>query len=164
LDAIAVTAKVRFDDRRPPPKFKVPPVILRPGVHQHQQQEWRTGGDGGGWKRQPPRSGATMPRDNVSPPPSPLPGCVAAFETARRRGHPSTTATPRDFPEKGAVSLMPLHRIALGEGHYSGEGKPVTSAPTPAIDPTLVGTGGGAMYSTDPRCTVAFRVTSSPRA
>lgn len=53
--------------------------------------------------------------------------------------HPSTKPPPR-LPRKSAVRRC--HCTALGEGHYSEQGEPVTSAPTPAIDPTPVGRMG----------------------
>lgn len=80
---------------------------------------------------------------------------VVAFEKRSYiapRGTPLRQPPPR-LPRKGAACRC--HCTALGEGHYSEQGEPVTSAPTPAIDPTP--SDGGAMH---PMCTAAFRVNS----
>lgn len=148
--AIAVTAKVGFD-HRPPPKFKVPSDPAREFIN--------ISGERTGWKWKPPPS---LPPPSLFPSPFstlslslsharfavtvgaaiaflPLP---PAFERRRSyiapRGTPPRQPPPR-LPRKGAACRC--HCTALGEGHYSEQGEPVTSAPTPAIDPTPVGRG-----------------------
>lgn len=74
----------------------------------------------------------------------------------RRRSHSVDEVLlrqpPSRFSRKGAVCRC--HCSALGEGHYSEQGEPVTSAPTPAIDPTLASSGGQGCNAPDVRCRV----------
>lgn len=78
-------------------------------------------------------------RDNVFTPSSPR-RRIRDGDCIEPMKHPSTATTPARFSRKGAVCRC--HCSALGEGHYSEQGEPVTSAPTPAIDPTTVGRTG----------------------
>lgn len=138
--AIAVTAKVGFDDR-PPPKFKVPNDPAREFIN---ISDGRTGGGSGSHPLYPfslsrarvSRGGG--PRTTIAFLPLPA---ASSFE--RRRSHIAPREAllrdnhPRDFSQERCR----CHCTALGEGHYSEQGEPVTSAPTPAIDPTPVGRG-----------------------
>lgn len=53
------------------------------------------------------------------------------------RWRPSPRESP-PTPTKSRVEgeMVRCHCTALGEGHYSEQGEPVTSTPTPGIDPT----------------------------
>lgn len=55
----------------------------------------------------------------------------------RARSRPFPRESP-PTPLKSRVEgvMERCHCTALGEGHYSEQGEPVTSAPTPGIDPT----------------------------
>lgn len=140
--AIAVTAKVGFDDR-PPPKFKVPSDPAREFIN-------ISGGCiGGGSGSHPPLPLLSFSRsrfaegiarnDSVF-----TPSCgvvVVAFERWRSHIAPREALLRDNHPRDFSQERCRCHCTALGEGHYSEQGEPVTSAPTPAIDPTPVGRG-----------------------
>lgn len=138
------------------PKFKVPGLQRSCArVYQHQRRRRKERG------REECRAGVEVPplrvlqwRWDRAIAFLPLPRCVAAFET--RRSHSADEAPfyddpPPRFSRKGAICRC--HCSALGEGHYSEQGEPVTSAPTPAIDPTPVGRTWGC-NAPDVRCRV----------
>jgi len=131
-------------------KFKVPSDPARGFINISDGVERREGGvwSGGGSTTSAHFTVAMGPRDNVFTPSSPRRRIRGGDRIAPMR-YPSTT--PPRFPRKGAVCRC--HCSALGEGHYSEQGEPVTSAPTPAIDPTP--SDGGAMH---PTCAAAFCV------